>query len=121
VGRPGGDRRGDPRRVSDRDLLPEGNEGGEPKAFRDAPHYDPKGLKGGRIIIAAFTTDTKSAPKGAVRVARIHASIQGKDTPEISAKLMTAGSAEGKKIKITVRLSETKQEKKGTEDEKIEK
>ncbi len=97
-----------------------GVEGGEPETFRDAPRYDPKGLKGGRIILAAFTTDKKSAPKGTVRVARIHTSIEGKDTPEISAKVTTAGNIDGKKITITVRLSETKREKKGNKNEKTE-
>jgi len=97
-----------------------GVEGGEPEPFQEAPHYDPKGLKGDRLILAAFTTDTKSAPKGTVRVARIHMNIEGADTPQISAKLMTAADIDGKKIKMTARLAEAKPEEKGAGDEKTE-
>src|SRR5439155_1207563 len=34
-----------------------GVEGGSADAFRAAPYYDPAALQGGRIIIAAFTTE----------------------------------------------------------------
>jgi hypothetical protein len=48
-----------------------GVEGGDADAFRAAPYYDPAALQGGRIIIAAFTTDA-DPPRGRVRVATLH-------------------------------------------------
>lgn len=47
-----------------------GIEGGEPKLFAEAPYYDPAALQGGRIVVAAFTTEP-GAPAGRVRVARL--------------------------------------------------
>jgi hypothetical protein len=103
-----------------------GIEGGEPASFEEAPRYDPKGLQGGRIIIAAFTTDEESAPKGRARVARIHVSIEGDDAAQMVAKLMTAADAGGTKMDIGIELVEAKPEKEakqteeGTENETTE-
>ena len=48
-----------------------GIEGGEPAHFREPPRYDPAALQGGRVVLAAFTTEP-DPPRGRVRVARVH-------------------------------------------------
>ena len=45
-----------------------GVEGGQHKAFEEAPYYDPAALANDRIIIAAFNTGSE-LPKGRSRIA----------------------------------------------------
>ena len=80
-----------------------GVEGGEPPQFSGAPYYDPAALQGGRIILAAFTTED-SPPTGRVRVARIHMQEAADSKGEYTAKLMTAAAAGGKRIDAKVEL-----------------
>ena len=56
-----------------------GVEGGEPAAFKAPPFYDVRALRGGRIILAAFTVD-EAAPGGTLRVARLHMQETGGKT-----------------------------------------
>jgi hypothetical protein len=91
-------------------------EGGEPKAFKDAPHYDPAGMTQGKIVIAAFTTDHAKAPRGKNRLARLHLMVKGKATPKISAKLITAAKPGGKRIKAKVELTGMGKTKKGIKE-----
>ncbi len=81
-----------------------GVEGGEVGAFREAPHYDARGLAGGKIILAAFTTDHKNAPMGRTRVARSHLRIEGEGKPELSIRLMTAAQPGGQRIAAKAEL-----------------
>lgn len=81
-----------------------GVEGGTADAFRDPPFFDEEGMEGGRLVLAAFTTDHRRAPKGRSHVARIHLRITGPEEPAIDATLMTAASPGGAKIKANVEL-----------------
>ena len=81
-----------------------GVEGGEVGAFREAPHYDARGLAGGKIILAAFTTDHKNAPMGRTRVARSHLRIEGGEKPEVEIRLMTAAEPGGRRIAAKAEL-----------------
>ncbi len=79
-----------------------GVEGGEGPHFSKAPHYDPAALQGGRIVIAAFTTD-EAPPKGRVRVARLHFQETG-SSEGYTPRLVTAAAPGGKRIKATIEL-----------------
>ena len=74
-----------------------GVEGGENKAFNEAPYYDPAALAKSRIIIAAFNTGD-DLPKGRTRVATIHLQIIGETKPEYKLKLTIAADANGNEI-----------------------
>jgi hypothetical protein len=74
-----------------------GVEGGQHKAFKEAPYYDPAALANDRIIIAAFSTGS-DLPKGRTRIATIHLQIIGDTEPEYELKLAVAGDADGKEI-----------------------
>jgi hypothetical protein len=81
-----------------------GIEGGEHPAFRAAPYYDPRALQQGRVVIAAFQTDS-ALPSGSSRVARIHFVVSGAGAARWSAKLVTAADADGHTIPATITLS----------------
>ncbi|MBW7990349.1 MAG: hypothetical protein FVQ84_10095 [Planctomycetes bacterium] len=74
-----------------------GVEGGQHKAFRQAPYYDPAALANGRIIIAAFDTGSE-LPKGRTRIATIHLQIIGDAEPDYELKLTVAGDADANEI-----------------------
>jgi hypothetical protein len=77
-----------------------GIEGGEPNAFREPPHYDPKAIQGQRVILAAFTlAQSEPLPAGKVRVATIHLQIQPGKNPRHQIQLQTAGGATGVAIR----------------------
>lgn len=79
-----------------------GVEGG-PSPWAEAPHYDPKGLEAGRLVVAAFTLAPRP-PVGATRVARIHVQESGWGETAINAKLTAAADPDGRRIGATVRL-----------------
>lgn len=56
------------------------------------PYYDPAALQGGRIILAAFTTDPHP-PAGRVFVARVH--LQETAPTGYQTRLMAAASTDG--------------------------
>jgi hypothetical protein len=70
-----------------------GIEGGA-EPFDDAPYYDPAGMTGGRIVIAAFTTD-ENPPRGRVRVARLHGAEEGRPGRKFRARLIIAAGPDG--------------------------
>jgi hypothetical protein len=72
-----------------------GVEGGETAAFNSAPFYDPAGMEGGHIIVAAFTADDANAPTGRVRVARIHWRTEGNQSTAVTIRLVTAAKVGG--------------------------
>ncbi len=74
-----------------------GVEGGQHKAFGDAPYYDPAALANDRIIIAAFNTGSE-LPKGRTRIATIHLQIIGDAEPDYELKLAVAGDADANEI-----------------------
>jgi len=82
-----------------------GVEGGEPAPFAGAPYYDPAALQGGRIIIAAFTTD-ENPPAGKIRVARLHLAEPGGDQLNYSARILAAATRGGERIEVRVELNE---------------
>ncbi|MBC8468273.1 MAG: hypothetical protein H8D56_02275 [Planctomycetes bacterium] len=74
-----------------------GVEGGQHKAFAEAPYYDPAALANDRIIIAAFNTGSE-LPKGRTRIATIHLQIIGDAEPDYALKLTVAGDAGANEI-----------------------
>src|SRR5262249_35839325 len=88
-----------------------GVEGGETKHYSGAPYYDPAALHatstgGGRIIIAAFTTE-ESPPAGRTRVARVHFQETGPGQPKYTARLMAAASPGGARVDARIELLRT--------------
>jgi len=84
-----------------------GVEGGQHKAFKEAPYYDPAALTNDRVIIAAFNT-SRDLPKGRTRIATIHLQIIGDAEPDYELKLTVAADADAKEIpaKITFEKGE---------------
>jgi hypothetical protein len=82
-----------------------GIEGGEHAAFQTPPYYDARALSHNRVILAAFSTQT-DLPTGKTRVARIHVRVQGERGGAYTAKLITAATADGTVIPVTLTLSE---------------
>ncbi len=84
-----------------------GLEGGESKAFGEAPYYDPAALQGNRIIVAAFSTD-ENLPTGLTRVARLHMMVNGEvkagEMPAMTEKLVVATDGEGKTVDVKLTL-----------------
>ena len=78
-----------------------GVESGEVPFNLKAPHHDPRALQGGRIVIAAFTTD-KNPPSGRIRVARLHFLETG--AADYASKLITAASPGGGRIDLKIEL-----------------
>ena len=74
-----------------------GVEGGQHKAFKEAPYYDPAALAKDRIIIAAFST-SRDLPTDRTRIATIHLQIIGDAEPQYELKLIVAADADGKEI-----------------------
>jgi hypothetical protein len=72
-------------------------EGGETEGYRDAPHYDRRGLEGGRIVIAAYAPRDDAAPVGPTRVARLHLRTEG-EAGAPAVRLVTAARPGGVKI-----------------------
>lgn len=77
-----------------------GIEGGEHPAFCEAPHYDPKAIQKGRVMIAAFSTEPiNKLPTGNIRVATIHVQTSGTtNDAQFQLKLHTAADVEGRII-----------------------
>jgi hypothetical protein len=82
-----------------------GVEGGEPKAYAEPPFYDPKALQGGRIVLAAFTTDA-APPSGRIRVARLH--LQERGTSTSTAREIVAAAPGGARLDAKVELVRVK-------------
>ena len=84
------------------DAMIVGVEGGDVPAFAAAPHYDPRALAGGRIIIADLDVGT-DLPRGRTRVATLHMRESGAP-PTYDVTLQAAADADGNAIPATVRL-----------------
>lgn len=83
-----------------------GIEGGDTAPFGPdkPPFYDPKGMAGGRIVLANLTTNP-ALRTGPQKVARLHLRIQGAGTPRISARVVAAGTANGAKIQASATVT----------------
>jgi hypothetical protein len=86
------------------DVTLVGVEGGEHRAFKPPPYYDPGALAGHRIVVAAFDTGS-DLPRGRTRVARLMVRVSGAVTPEYDATLVVAASEEAKPIPATITVS----------------
>jgi hypothetical protein len=75
------------------------------QAPAEPPFYDPRALQGGRIVLAAFTTDA-APPGGRVRVALLHLRETG--TAELSSKLVAAAAPGGARLDAKVELVRVK-------------
>lgn len=70
-----------------------GVEGGTAAGFREPPYYDDAALMGGRIVLAAFSTNAHLG-RGRHRVAVIHVREEG-PAPEYEIRLVAAGAVDG--------------------------
>lgn len=82
-----------------------GVEGGELKPWTEPPFYDPKALQGGRIVLAAFTTEA-APPGGRIRVARLH--LLERERAEIAARDVVAAAPGGARASAKVELVRVK-------------
>ena len=93
--------------VAGTDARIVGIEGGDPGAFEQPPHYDPKAIQHQRVILAAFSTlNPGQLPQGKVRVATIHLQTKNNSTPRINLKLQTAAGADAIPIPAQCRAEE---------------
>ncbi len=76
-----------------------GVEGGEGPHYQEAPYYDPGALQGGRIVVAAFTTEP-GAPSGRVRVARLH--MQETGAVEFASRVIAAAQPGGARFEAKI-------------------
>ncbi len=82
-----------------------GLEGGADSPFDAPPHYDPAGLTGGRLVVAALTADDENAPRGRIRVARLHLFVEdADDAPPLAGELVTAARPGGDRITPKVEI-----------------
>ena len=79
-------------------------EGGESEGFRDAPYYDPAGMTGGRMVIAAFVVRDEQATAGPQRVARLHLRLTGAEARLPDVRLVAAAGPGGERIKAATEL-----------------
>jgi hypothetical protein len=86
----------------DGDAMIVGVEGGDTAAFAAPPHYDPRALAGGRIIIADLDVGT-DLPRGRTHVATLHMRETGAP-PTYRVTLQAAAAADGTPIPATVVL-----------------
>lgn len=81
-------------------VAPSGNvrvvgvEGGTAPAFQAPPHYDPRALAGGELVLAAYDT-TGGGPTTPTTVARIHLAVSGDTAPAFQLVLDVAASPAG--------------------------
>ena len=83
-----------------------GVEGGETEEYSEPPHYDPAALRGGRIVLGAFTLDD-NPPSGRTRVARIHLEEPASLEPAYTARVVVAAEPGGREIEVQVELIPT--------------
>jgi len=85
-----------------------GIERGDDSTFRDPPFYDRVALERNatdRIVLASFSlSDAGELPRGKVRVARVHVRATGAAQPDYEARLVAAGTADGRPIDAQLSL-----------------
>lgn len=85
-----------------KDLEIVGIEGGD-KPFDQPADYDAAGLKGGRIILAAFTLDSKLR-SGEQLVARLHVLEKPGAALKSEIKVMAVANAKAERIQAKVKI-----------------
>lgn len=78
-----------------------GVEGGEHPAYADPPHYDPKALNTGEIILAALGSN-EELPTDATIVAILHVEHDRSGLPPLEISEVVAVGADGNEITVTV-------------------
>ena len=89
------------------DPILVGVENGEHEAFPRAPYYDPKALRGGRVVVADYTS-ADAPPRGRTRVATLHYMVGGDEAPRFEAKLIVAGSPDAEALNASIDIVERK-------------
>jgi len=100
-------------------LSLEGGEADADAAWGEPPHHDARGMKGGRIVLAAFVDEDAKATTGRVRVARLHLQVElpcGRETGAaiaevvgaMTVRLVAAAETGGGFIAPSVKLVDTK-------------
>lgn len=79
-----------------------GIERGDDSTFRDPPFYDRVAIMRSatdRIVLASFSlSDAAQLQSGRVRIARVHVRMTGVPEPDYEARLVAAGTADGRPI-----------------------
>ena len=79
-----------------------GIERGDDSTFRDPPFYDRVAVERGatdRVVLASFSlNDAAQLPRGRVRIARVHVRGIGAAEPDYEARLVAAGTADGRPL-----------------------
>ena len=79
-----------------------GIERGDDSTFRDPPFYDRVAMMRSatdRIVLASFSlSDAAQLQSGRVRIARVHVRMTGVPEPDYEARLVAAGTADGRPI-----------------------
>jgi hypothetical protein len=78
-----------------------GIEGGSDAAFAEAPHYDPRALNGGEIILAALSTH-QILPAGRITVAVLHVEHASENPPRLKVIDLIAVGPDGNETPATV-------------------
>ena len=85
-----------------------GIERGDDSTFRDPPFYDRVALERDatdRIVLASFSlSDSQQLARGRVRIARVHVRAAGAVVPDFEARLLAAGTADGRPIAAQLSL-----------------
>jgi hypothetical protein len=85
-----------------------GIERGDDATFRDPPYYDRIVLERAatdRIVLASFSlSGADQLPRGRVRIARLHVRTIGATQPDYEARLVAAGTADGRSIDAQLSL-----------------
>ena len=85
-----------------------GIESGDDSSFRDPPFYDRVATMRGaidRIVLASFSlSEAEQLQRGRVRIARLHVRTIGAAQPDYEARLVAAGTADGRPIDAQLNL-----------------
>jgi len=85
-----------------------GIERGDDATFRDPPYYDRVVLERAateRIVLASLSlSGADQLPRGRVRIARLHVRTIGAAQPDYEARLIAAGTADGRPIDAQLNL-----------------
>ena len=85
-----------------------GIERGDDSTFRDPPYYDRVAMTRSstdRIVLASFSlSDAAQLQRGRVRIARVHVRMTGAAAADYEARLVAAGTADGRPIDAQLSL-----------------
>jgi hypothetical protein len=84
-----------------------GIEGGEHRAFSDAPYYDPQAMRTNHVIIAAFSTaSADQLPRGRTHVATVHLRIPSGHASHHQLKVEAAATPSAERISVIAEAKE---------------